>query len=84
MSNDTSYVSQAKITTIKATSRASVKVKDNHYNDNYYTVEYSEERVIPEVEGVNIEEERRLLWDTVNAECDNQILEIKEIYGSQR
>jgi len=79
MSNDTKYESQAKITTIRATSRASVKVRDN-----YFTVEYSEERVIPEIEGVNIEEERKILWDVVNGECDNQILDIKELYGTQR
>lgn len=72
------YTSKAKISIIRATSRASVKVRDN-----YFTVEYSEERVIPEVDGINIEEERRLLWDTVNAECDNQILEIKDCYGSK-
>lgn len=68
-------MSKAKTTVIKATSRASVKVKDN-----YFTVEYSEERVIPDIEGVNLEEERAELWDTVNAECDNQILEIKSLY----
>lgn len=72
------YESKAKITTIRATSRASVKVRDN-----FYTVEYSEERVIPELEGVNIEEERRLLWDTVNTECDNQIQEIKDAFSGK-
>ena len=71
MSNVSSYESQASITTIRATSRASVKVKDS-----YYTVEYSEERLIPDIEGVDIKKERELLWDTVNSECDNQIEEI--------
>ena len=65
----------AKTTTIKATSRASVKIKDN-----YFTVEYSEERVIPDVEGVDLEEEKAELWDAVNTECDNQILEIKNTF----
>lgn len=65
----------AKTTTIKATSRASVKIRDN-----YFTVEYSEERIIPDIEGVDIEEERAELWDTVNTECDNQILEIKNTF----
>lgn len=68
----------AKTTTIRATSRASVKVRDN-----YFTVEYSEERVIPDVEGVDLEKERQELWDTVNNECDNQILEIKNCYGTK-
>ena len=65
------YESKAIVTTIRATSRASVKVRDN-----FYTVEYCEERTIPDIDGVDIEEERALLWDTANAECDNQIEEI--------
>ena len=69
------YESKAKITTIAATSRASVKIRDN-----YFTVEYHEERVIPDVEGVNIEQERRILWDVVNAECDTQIDDISKTF----
>lgn len=62
--------SKAITVTIKATSRASVKVRDN-----FYTVEYCEERMLPDGE-VDLEFERQSLWDTVNAECDNQIQEI--------
>ena len=69
------YESKAQIKEIKATSRASVKVKDS-----YYTVEYSEERIIPDVEGVNIEAERAMLWDAVNIECDNQIENIMKVF----
>lgn len=69
------YISKAKVNVIRATSRASVKIRDN-----YFTVEYSEERVIPDDNTVDIEKERALLWDTVNAECDNQILDIKESF----
>lgn len=65
------YTTKATTTSIRATSRASVKIRDN-----YYTVEYTEERTIPQVDGVNLEEERKLLWDTVNGECDNQIEDI--------
>ena len=65
------YVQQAETLKITATSRCSVKIKDN-----YYTIEYSEERLIPDMETVNIAKERELLWDTVNAECDNQIEDI--------
>ena len=61
------YVVKATISKISATSRMSLKVRDN-----YFTIEYSEERTIPEVEGVNIEQERIALWDAVNAEVDNQ------------
>lgn len=61
------YEPKAVITTIKATSRASLKIRDN-----YFTVEYTEERVIPDVEGVDIEQEKLALWDAVNTEVDNQ------------
>lgn len=71
MSNLSSYESKAKISTIRATSRASVKIKES-----YYTVEYSEERIIPDIEGVDILAEKNLLWDDVNSEVDNQIEDI--------
>lgn len=61
------YEPKAKITKISATSRASLHIKDN-----FFTVEYSEERVIPDIAGVDIDKEREALWDAVNAECDNQ------------
>ena len=69
------YEPKGVISNIKATSRASVKV-----GESYFTVEYSEERVIPNIEGVDIEEERKALWDTVNAECDNQVVDIIKTY----
>lgn len=62
------YESKAVISKISATSRASVKIRDH-----YYTLEYSEERIIPDVEDVDIEAERAILWDVVNAECDKQV-----------
>lgn len=66
------YVSVAKIITIKATSRASVKIKDN-----YYTVEYGEERSLPaDMPEGQIIEERNALWDDCNAEVDAQIHDI--------
>ena len=70
------YTPKAVTSTIRATSRMSLKVKDN-----FYTVEYTEERVIPDVEDVSIEQERVALWDAVNAEVDNQA---QEIYNSIR
>lgn len=62
------YEQKAITTTIRATSRASVKIKES-----YYTLEYCEERTIPDIEGVDLEAEKRLLWDAVNGECDRQI-----------
>lgn len=67
----------AKTTTIKASSRASVKV-----GDNFYTIEWTEERTIQPKD--NIEEEKALLWDDVNREVDSQIEDILEAYGNKR
>lgn len=69
------YEIKAITRTIKATSRASVKV-----GDSYYTVEYSEERIIPDIEGVEIEKEKQSLWEDVNAECDGQIETIYKLF----
>ena len=73
------YEPKAKTVSIRATSRASVKIRDN-----FYTVEYTEERMIPDIEGVNIEAEKQALWDAVNYECDNQIHDILDTFGSKR
>ena len=68
-----------KTTLIRATSRASVKIREN-----FYTIEYSEERVIPEVEGLDLESEKKLLWDDVNREVDLQIEDIYEATKNNR
>lgn len=73
------YESKAIISTIKATSRASVKI-----GDSYYTMEYCEERVIPDMDDVDIATERQLLWDTVNREVDNQISDIVQAVKNNR
>ena len=70
-----SYESKAIITTIKATSRVAIKIRDN-----YFTVEFSEERSIPDIDGVDIDEERALLFDDVNAVVDNQCEEINKMF----
>ena len=69
------YTSKATITKISATSRISLKIKKT---DTFYTLEYSEERCLPE--GVDIEKERELLWDAVNAEVDKQAEDVKNLY----
>lgn len=68
MSNDTNYESKAITTQIRATSRVSAKIFDD-----FYTLEFSEERTIPDVEGVDLEKERKLLWDDVNYTVDTQL-----------
>lgn len=73
------YESKAKVTEITAVSRVSMKIVQGG-KDNFYTVEYSEKRSIPDEEGVNIEAERQLLWDDVNAVVDNQAAEIANMF----
>lgn len=63
-------------TSIRATSRASIKV-----NDSFYTVEYCEERSIDPED--NVEEEREKLWDTCNTEVDNQIEDILKTFSKR-
>ena len=65
----------ARTTTIKASSRASVKV-----GDSYYTVEWTEERSIDETD--DVEEERANLWECCNTEVDNQIEDILKTFRS--
>jgi len=69
------YTVQGKPVSIRFTSRASVKV-----GDSFYTVEACEERMIPDMEGINMFKERENLWDTVNNECDVQIQEILKTF----
>lgn len=69
------YESKASVTKISATSRVAIKIKDN-----YYTVEYSEERSIPDIEGIDMDTERSILFDEVNAVVDNQCEEILKTF----
>ena len=65
------YESKAIITTIRATSRASVNIRDN-----FFTLEYGEERQIPDADDVDIQQEREALWEVCNSEVDYQIEDI--------
>lgn len=65
-----------KVTSIRATSRASVKVADS-----FYTVEYCEERSIDPED--NVEEERAKLWNTCNGEVDAQIEDILKSFSKR-
>ena len=65
-------------TKITATSRVAIKIRDN-----YYTGECSEERSIPDVEGVDIEKERQGLFDDVNATVDGQIEDIYNTFNKK-
>lgn len=70
------YESKAKVTKITATSRIALKDKRT---DSYYTVEYSEERSIPDTKDIDMVAERELLWDEVNKVVDNQAAEIMQM-----
>lgn len=70
------YKSKATVASIKATSKVTLKIKDN-----FFSVEYTEERTLPDVEGIDVDKERKLLWDDVNAIVDDKANEIKEVFG---
>lgn len=61
------YIPKAKTVTIQATSRMSIQIKGN-----YFTFEFSEQRSIPDVKDVDIEEEKIALWNDVNAQIEDQ------------
>ena len=61
------YTPKAITTEISATSRIAIKVRDN-----FYTVEYTEKRAVPNVEGVDVQAEREALFDAVNYIVDTQ------------
>jgi len=77
------YEQKAITTTIRATSRVSVKVATKG-GDNFYTVEYCEERAIPDVPDIDIESEKKILWDDVNREVDTQVEDIYNAVKNNR
>lgn len=68
------YVSKAKPTMIHFISRASVKVQDN-----FYTVEYGEDRQV-DYDSIDIDKERQLLIDDCNYQVDKQVEEILKTF----
>lgn len=65
------YLSKCKTKTISATSRASIKV-----GDSFYTLEFTEERTVPQTSNVDLIKEKDLLWDEVNSQVDKQIEDV--------
>ena len=72
---ENAYESKAIITKISATSRVAIKIRDN-----YYTVEYAEERSIPETPDIDMEKEKQILFGSVNAVVDEQAEEILKTF----
>ena len=64
----------AKTTLISASSSVTIKIKDN-----YYKVEYKEEREL--CEGDNVDFERQSLWDDVNTTVDTQAEDIVRTFN---
>ena len=51
-------------------------------NKRWFKINYGETRIINNPKEVNIEEERKKLWQTVNNETDNQIQDIIDSFKS--
>lgn len=73
--NSQYYIPQAIPKTIKFCSRISVKVQEN-----FYTIEYGEEREIPNFDLVNLEKERQALIDDCNRIVDREAEEIYKTF----
>ena len=69
----TKAVKNVRTTKIQATQRMSVKIRDN-----YYTVEFLEEREIPDNPNIDLEEEKTKLFESVKTTLYAQIEEIVE------
>lgn len=73
------YTPKGIVTKISATSRVAIKVRDN-----FYTVEYTEERALPDVEELDVEAERIALFDAVNGIVDAQADDILRTFQPNR
>lgn len=70
------YEQKAITHSIRFTSRASIKI-----GESFYTMEACEERIIPDIDSVDVEEEKKLLWNELNTQVDDQLEDIKRVYG---
>lgn len=68
------YEVKGKTTKITATSRCAIKIRDN-----YYTIELSEERAMPDCD-VDMSKEYDALFTSVNDEVDRQMNEILKTF----
>lgn len=73
------YEVKGRTTKITATSRCALKVKDN-----YYTLELSEERVMPEETEVDLNREYEAIFNSINNEIDNQMQDILDSINSNK
>ena len=76
------YQPKALTTTIKATSKVTLNLSGNRGKNNFYSVEYTEERAVPDcLTDEEMNEERKALWDTVNDIVDTQAQEIVKTFS---
>lgn len=73
------YEVKAKPVEISATSRCAVRIKDN-----YYTIEATEKRSIPDEAGIDMSNEWKALFDAVNAVVDDQCQDIINTFSTKR
>ena len=69
------YVSHAVPKEITATSRCSIKIKEN-----FYTIETMEKREITNTENIDMEKEWKMLFDEINTMTDDQVQEIVRMF----
>lgn len=70
-----SYTIKGKTSKICATSRCAI-----HINDNYYTIEASEERTLDTEESVDLNKEWADIFNSINTIVDNQCEEIVQTF----
>ena len=79
----TEYQSKAKTTSIKATSKITLNLSGNRGKNNFFSVEYTEERAVPDcLTDEEMNAERHILWNTVNAIVDEQAQEIVATFSN--
>lgn len=87
MAKKTEYNIQGVPTKIAATSRCALCIRDKLTGkDNYYTIEALEERTFPSNSAValNIDEEWKALFDSVNSVVDAQCEDIIQTFKKGR
>lgn len=73
------YESHAVPSEISATSRCAVKIRDN-----YYTIEVNEKRTILSTDGIDMDEEYKMLFDEVNKVVDDQCTDIINTFATKK
>lgn len=72
------YKTKAVVSEIKGESSATIVLTING-KDNYFKILYGETRIVPHT--ANIEKERQILFDDINAVVDSRVLEIANTYS---